>query len=73
MKDTVRVSVKMPKPIHDFITKLAAVEGSEPNEWYVEAIVRDVAALVDCAHDVFDVPRLIKSNGLRDLIGNGGD
>ncbi|MGA2625545.1 MAG: hypothetical protein ABSF63_00600 [Candidatus Bathyarchaeia archaeon] len=58
----------MPKPIHSFITKLAAVESSKPDEWYVDAIVGEVRALLSDAHDVFDVPRLVKSNGLQELI-----
>ena len=58
----------MPKPIHSLITKLAAVEGSKPDEWYVNAIVRDVEALLGDAHYIFDVHRLIKSNGLHGII-----
>jgi hypothetical protein len=70
MKDvqTVKVVVNMPKPIHRLITKLAAVEGSKPDEWYVDAIIRDVNALLDSAHDTFDVKRVIESNGLQELI-----
>jgi len=67
--ESVKVVVSMPKPIHNFITKLAAVEGSKPDEWYVDAIVRDVEALLGSAHDVFDVPRLVKSNELQELVG----
>jgi|GEM_PF-3144598 len=68
MKDTVKVVVEMPRPIHNLITKLAAVEGSKPDEWYVDMIVHDVEALLDSSHDTFDVPRVIQSNGLQELI-----
>ena len=57
------------KPIHNLTTKLAAVEGSKPDEWYVEAIVRDIHALLGNANDVFDVKRLVKSNGLEAIVG----
>jgi hypothetical protein len=68
--ETVKVTILMPKPIHSLITKLAAVEGSKPDEWYVEALVRDVGALLGNAGEVFDVPRLVKANGLRELLGD---
>jgi hypothetical protein len=61
--------MSMPKPVHDFITKLAAVEGSKPDEWYANAIVRDIQALLSDAHDVFDVSRLVKPNGLEGIVG----
>jgi hypothetical protein len=67
--ETVKVVVSMPRPIHSFITKLAAVEGSKADEWYVAAIVRDVGALLSDSHDIFDVERLVKSNGLEPIIG----
>jgi hypothetical protein len=66
--ETVKVVVAMPKPIHALITKLAAVEGSKPDEWYVAAIKRDVEALLSDSHDTFDVTRVIKTNGLHGLI-----
>lgn len=66
--ETVKVVVEMPKPIHSLITKLAAVEGSSADEWYVDMITHDIAAYLDNAHDVFDVERLVKSNGLQDLV-----
>jgi len=63
--ETVTVTVELPKPIHDLVTKLAAVEGSTADEWYGEWIKREVEALLGDAHDVFDVERLVESNGLR--------
>lgn len=68
MKDTIKVVVEMPKAIHGLITKLATVEGSTANEWHVDMITRDISAYLDNAHDVFDVPRLIQSNGLQELV-----
>ena len=64
-------SAPLPKPIHNLVTKLAAVEGSKPDEWYMNAIVGYVEALLGDAHDVFDIHRLIQSNGLRELISVG--
>jgi hypothetical protein len=67
--EMVKVVVSMPKPLADFITKLAACEGSTPSEWYAHALAIDVNAILGDAHDVFDVPRLVKSNGLQPIIG----
>jgi hypothetical protein len=67
--ETVKVSVQVPKPIHNLVTKLAAVEGSKPDEWYTQAIVRELEGLLGDAHDVFDVDRVIKSNRLQKLVG----
>jgi hypothetical protein len=68
--ETVKVVVPIPKGIHNFITKLAAAEGSKAEEWYADGIVRDVGALLGNAHDVFDVPRLIRFHGLQKLVGD---
>lgn len=70
MKDeTVKVTIELPRGIHQLMRKLAAVEGSKVDEWYVQALVRDVGAMLANAHDVFDVPLLVRSNGLKDLVG----
>jgi hypothetical protein len=37
--EKIKVTVTMPRQIHSFITKLAAVEGSKADEWYVDMIV----------------------------------
>ena len=66
---TVKVTLEIPKAIHSLMMKLAAVEGSDVSEWYTEALVRDVGAMLGNAHDVFDVPRLVKFNGLQTLVG----
>ena len=71
--EEVTVKIKLPKPVHDIVTKLAAVEGSSVDEWYAEWIQRDLAGYLDNAHDVFDVQRLIDSNRLRGIIRLSGE
>jgi hypothetical protein len=68
--DLVKVSVSLPKAVNDLVTKLAAVEGSTPSEWYWQAVQGYLEGLLGNAHDVFDVPRLVKFNGLQGLVGN---
>ena len=65
MTEEITVKIKLPRPIHALVNKLAAVEGSTADEWYSEWIKREVEALLGDAHDVFDVERLVESNGLR--------
>jgi len=65
----VTVSIRLPKAVHHLVTKLAAVEGSTVNEWYVEWIERELQALLGDAHDVFDIDHLIEANGLREIVG----
>jgi hypothetical protein len=66
--DLVKVTIPIPKAVNDLVTKLAAVEGTEPSEWYWDAIRGYVESLLGDAHDVFDVQRVIANNGLKDLV-----
>ena len=67
-QETVKVVLQVPKGIHGLVTKLAAVEGSKPDEWYVDAIKKDVEVMLGDAHEVFDVQRLVRTNGLQGIV-----
>ena len=68
--ETVKVTIELPKAIHSLIVKLAAVEGSKPDEWYTEALIRDVGAMLGNAGDVFDVERIVRYHGLKEVLGD---
>jgi len=66
--DLVTVKFSIPKAFNDFVTKLADIEGTKLNSWYLEAAFSYVDGLLGNAHDVFNVQRLIVHNGLKGFV-----
>lgn len=71
-EDTVTVEIQVPKALHAFVEKLAALEGSKPSDFYELWILRDFEANADAAIDGeafdLDMEQVIKNNGLVSIL-----
>lgn len=62
----VTVKIELPRSLHDFMTKVAALEGTRPEDWYVNWLRGDFEAFLDqLPRHEFDLKRLLEINGLR--------
>jgi hypothetical protein len=43
----VQLSIQVPKGIHDFVGKVAALEGSTPEKWYEHWVLQAFDAITD--------------------------
>jgi hypothetical protein len=67
----VEVTIKIPRPLHEFTSKLAALEATKAEDWYAHWIRRDFEAMVDhlkgCEIN-FSIERIIEHNDLRETL-----
>lgn len=67
--DSVTVTIELPRSLHDFMRKIAGLEGLKPEDWYVRWLSGDFEAFLDNFHgSEFDLKALVEVNGLRETL-----
>ena len=56
-EDMVNVTIQVPKGVSDFVQKLAALEGTTPQEWYQHWICQDFDSIRDNNFIIEDLDR----------------
>lgn len=65
----VKVSVNVPKPLHDFMDKFAALEGYHAEDWYEGWIRADFEGFLDELNGLdVDMKNLIECNDLKETL-----
>ena len=74
MKDTekadfIKVAVTLPRPLHEFMDKFAALEGYHAEDWYVNWIRMNFEAFLDTLSGLeVDMKSLIETNDLKETL-----
>jgi hypothetical protein len=68
-KGWVKVSIDVPKPLHDFMMKFAELEGEGAEDWYTYWIRGDFESFLDeLSGGELDMREVIEVNDLKDTL-----
>lgn len=69
--DLVEISIRVPKRIHEFMQKIAALEGSPVTEWYELWIgMQFESAMSSDLEGMLDMKKVLHHNGLEQVLGD---